>query len=102
MIEYWTFSLFYCAAELWGSVVISVLFWSLANEVCTVNEAKVCGAAGVLAALKQCGVRLWDEGCGSECWPAAGREAASCRCPRDDRLAVITRLLARSRRRSTR
>ena len=38
--QYWTFSLFYCAAELWGSVVISVLFWSLANEVCTVAEAK--------------------------------------------------------------
>lgn len=41
VIEYWTFSLFYCASELWGSVVISVLFWSLANEVCTVGEAKV-------------------------------------------------------------
>lgn len=41
VIEYWTFSLFYCASELWGSVVISVLFWSLANEVCTIDEAKV-------------------------------------------------------------
>lgn len=40
VIEYWTFSLFYCASELWGSVVISVLFWSLANEVCTIAEAK--------------------------------------------------------------
>lgn len=40
VVEYWTFSLFYCSAELWGSVVISVLFWSLANEVCTVEEAR--------------------------------------------------------------
>ena len=40
VIQYWSFSLFYCAAELWGSVVISVLFWSLANEVCSVTEAK--------------------------------------------------------------
>ena len=40
IVQYWTFSLFYCSAELWGSVVISVLFWSLANEVCTVSEAK--------------------------------------------------------------
>jgi ATP:ADP antiporter, AAA family len=40
VIEYWTFSLFYCSAELWGSVVISVLFWGLANEVCTVEEAR--------------------------------------------------------------
>lgn len=27
-------------SELWGAVVISVLFWTLANEVCTVDEAK--------------------------------------------------------------
>jgi AAA family ATP:ADP antiporter len=40
VFQYWTFSLFYCFAELWGSVVISVLFWSLANEVCTITEAK--------------------------------------------------------------
>jgi AAA family ATP:ADP antiporter len=24
---HWTFSLFFCMAELWGAVVISVLFW---------------------------------------------------------------------------
>ena len=40
MVEHWTFSLFFCVAELWGSVVISVLFWTLANDVCTVADAK--------------------------------------------------------------
>ena len=40
IVENWTFSLFFCFAELWGSVVIAVLFWSLANDVCTVPEAK--------------------------------------------------------------
>lgn len=40
MIRNWTFSLFFCACELWGGVVISLLFWSLANEVCSVKEAK--------------------------------------------------------------
>ena len=40
MFEMWTYSLFFCSAELWGAVVISVLAWSLANEVCTVPEAK--------------------------------------------------------------
>lgn len=40
VVEHWTFSLFFCIAELWGSVVISVLFWSLANEVCNVQDAK--------------------------------------------------------------
>jgi AAA family ATP:ADP antiporter len=33
VVENWTFSLFFCVAELWGAVVISVLFWTLANEV---------------------------------------------------------------------
>lgn len=40
VVENWTFSLFFCTAELWGSVVIAVLFWTLANDVCTVKEAK--------------------------------------------------------------
>lgn len=40
MGEHWTYSVFFCLAELWGAVVISVLSWSLANEVCTVSEAK--------------------------------------------------------------
>ena len=40
VIETWTYSLFFCVAELWGSVVISVLFWTLANDVCTVADAK--------------------------------------------------------------
>ena len=36
----WTYALFYVMAELWGSVVVSVLFWGFANEVTTVQEAK--------------------------------------------------------------
>ena len=36
----WTFSLFYVMAELWGSVCLSTLFWSCANEVTKVSEAK--------------------------------------------------------------
>jgi ATP:ADP antiporter, AAA family len=40
VVENWTYSLFFGAAELWGSVVIAVLFWGLANDVCTVDEAK--------------------------------------------------------------
>jgi ATP/ADP translocase len=40
VVENWTYSLFFGAAELWGSVVIAVLFWSLANDVCTIQEAK--------------------------------------------------------------
>jgi len=40
VIRNWTFSLFYLAAELWGSVVASLLFWGFANSVVSVNEAK--------------------------------------------------------------
>ena len=40
VLEHWTYSLFFCAAELWGGVAIAVLFWGLANDVCTVSDAK--------------------------------------------------------------
>merc|ERR1712019_324749 len=40
IIKYWTFGTFYTFAELWGSVVVSVLFWGFANEICSVSEAK--------------------------------------------------------------
>jgi AAA family ATP:ADP antiporter len=40
IIRNWTFALFYTLAELWGSVVVSLLFWGFANEVTSVDEAK--------------------------------------------------------------
>merc|ERR1712187_227886 len=39
IIKFWTFGTFYTFAELWGSVVVSVLFWGFANEICSVKEA---------------------------------------------------------------
>lgn len=36
----WTFSLFYIMGELWGTIIMSVLFWGFANEVTSVREAK--------------------------------------------------------------
>lgn len=39
-IRNWTFSLYYIVAELWGSIVISLLFWGFANDVTTTSEAK--------------------------------------------------------------
>ena len=38
--RFWSFSLFYILAELWGTVVLSVLFWGLANDCTPVTEAK--------------------------------------------------------------
>lgn len=40
ILRIWTFCLFYVMAELWGSVVVSVLFWGFANQITTVDEAK--------------------------------------------------------------
>jgi len=39
-IENWTYSLFYIMSELWGSVVLSLLFWGFANDITRVTEAK--------------------------------------------------------------
>lgn len=33
ILRNWTYCLFYVMAELWGSVVVSVLFWGFANQV---------------------------------------------------------------------
>lgn len=36
----WTYSVFYILAELWGSAVLSLMFWGFANEIMRVTEAK--------------------------------------------------------------
>lgn len=40
LYRFWTYSLFYTLAEMWGSVVLSLTFWQLANDVTSVKEAK--------------------------------------------------------------
>jgi len=36
----WTYALFYMLSNLWGSVMVSLLFWGFANDITTVEEAK--------------------------------------------------------------
>lgn len=36
----WSYTLFYLFAELWGSIMISLLFWQFANEITRTKEAK--------------------------------------------------------------
>ncbi len=36
----WTYSIFYILAELWGSVVLSLMFWGFANDITHVKEAR--------------------------------------------------------------
>lgn len=38
----WIPSVFFVVAELWGSIVIFLLFWGFVNHICNFNEAKRC------------------------------------------------------------
>ena len=53
--RYWMHSLFFVSAELWGSVVIFLLFWGYANQIIHIDEAKrfytIFSAGGNLAAI---------------------------------------------------
>ena len=40
MISHWHYSLFYILSELVGSVMLSLLFWQLANQITTLEESK--------------------------------------------------------------
>lgn len=40
MCRNWSFTIFYVVCELWGSIVLSVLFWGFANEVTAMLEAR--------------------------------------------------------------
>jgi ATP:ADP antiporter, AAA family len=40
MYRNWTFTAFYVMAELWGNIVLFVLFWGFANQVTRLSEAK--------------------------------------------------------------
>lgn len=40
MLRNWTFAVFYVLSELWGSVMLSLVFWGFANEITKINEAK--------------------------------------------------------------
>ena len=39
MIRHWPTSLFYVVSEMWGSTLLSMLFWGFANEITTLKQA---------------------------------------------------------------
>jgi AAA family ATP:ADP antiporter len=55
MFRNWSFTIFYVICELWGSMVLSVLFWGFANEVTKITEARrfysMFGAVASFAAI---------------------------------------------------
>lgn len=40
MFRHWTFTGFYVMSELWGNIILSLLFWGFANQVTRLHEAK--------------------------------------------------------------
>lgn len=40
MFENWTFTLFYVMSELWGNIILIVLFWGFVNQITRLDEAK--------------------------------------------------------------
>lgn len=40
LYAYWSFSLFYVLAEIWGSAMIALMFWQFANHVVRMKESK--------------------------------------------------------------
>ncbi len=40
MLRHWNLTLFYVLSEVWGSLVLNVLFWAFANEVTRLGEAR--------------------------------------------------------------
>ena len=40
MISVWPLTLFYIMSELWGSVMLSLMFWQFANQITPVLQAK--------------------------------------------------------------
>lgn len=40
LYAYWSYSLFYVLAEVWGSAMIGLMFWQFANHVVRMSEAK--------------------------------------------------------------
>ncbi len=40
MYRYWIFTSFYVMAELWGNIILFLLFWGFANQITKIDEAK--------------------------------------------------------------
>lgn len=68
--KHWSLSVFYILSELWGSVVLSLLFWGFANEITRVGEAKrfysLFGLGANLALLFSGPAIVWVSGLGPD------------------------------------
>ena len=40
MVTNWVYSLFYIMSEMWGAMMLSLMFWQITNQINTLNQAK--------------------------------------------------------------
>jgi len=40
ILAFWSYSLFYVLAEIWGSAMVALMFWQFANEIVRISESK--------------------------------------------------------------
>ncbi|MFK7874038.1 MAG: Npt1/Npt2 family nucleotide transporter [Oligoflexales bacterium] len=63
VFEHWSFSIYYVLAEMWGSMVLSMMFWGFANEITKTTEAKrfygLLGIGANLALVVSGPVTIW-------------------------------------------
>lgn len=68
MVRNWLFTLFYCVSELWGDVMLSLLFWGLANETTSIEDAPLLYPLfGIGANVAQTVAGAWVQGAGGVC-----------------------------------
>jgi len=76
IVRYWMYAIFYVFAELWSTIMVSLLLWGFANDVTSVKEAKrfyalfgiginfagvVAGKVGAYLAASLSSVSSWDQ-----------------------------------------
>lgn len=76
MIRNWTFTSFYVMSELWGNIVMFVLFWGFANQITKIGEARrfyailgvATNASGIIAGELSV---LASQGVGESAWESS-------------------------------
>lgn len=68
ILRYWSFSIYYCIAEVWGAVVILILFWGMSNRSSSLEQAKrfyspiilIANISGIFASQVSIGISQGD------------------------------------------
>ena len=74
MLTNWVYSLFYVSSELWGDVILSLLFWGMANETTRLQDASIIypllGVGANMAQASSGAITRWVSGVWQPAVPA--------------------------------